>query len=82
MKYTFYQYQKINNIYQLRENGEEVISVNNRSMLYNTVYYYKNIFVDKTTARKINGLIGAYTKKVNVLKRGEVLADKIIKHRR
>lgn len=33
-------------------------------------------------ARKINGLIGAYTKKVNVLKRGEVLADKIIKNRR
>lgn len=133
MKYTFYQYQKINNLYQLRENGEEVIAVNNRVSLYNTVYYYKNIidtfkaaqgfytasvtipnkvyslddidldvvvnkfeydaridnyyqpidgFVDKTTARKINGLIGAYTKKVNVLKRGEVLADKIIKNRR
>ena len=133
MKYTFYQYQKINNLYQLRENGGEVIAVNNRVSLYNTVYYYKNIiemfraaqgfytvsvtipnkvyslddidlevvvtkfeydaridnyyqpidgFVDKTTARKINGLIGAYTKKVNVLKRGEVLADKVIKNRR
>lgn len=26
MKYTFYQYQKIDNIYQLRENGGEVLA--------------------------------------------------------